>query len=206
MASSILRATCVSIFIVFLLAAVNGDDNFDLGDEKKIHLHFFFHDIVNGPNATAVAIIQSPAMNTTAGRFGLVVMVDNALTVGPNLTSKLVGCAQGSYATASQHDLALLKTMNFYFTDGAYNGITLATLARNAAASEIREMSIVGVTGYFRLAQGYAIARTTSLNSIGDATVEYDVYVILRGTASANASSSSSAGFRARKKVRKRRE
>ncbi|CAA6660333.1 unnamed protein product [Spirodela intermedia] len=184
-----LRASSVWVCLFLLVAAVNGQDDFDIGEERKTHLNFFFHDIVSGPNATAVAIVQSSVMNSTAGRFGLVVMVDNALTEGPNISSKLIGRAQGFYATASQGDLALLMTMNFYFIDGVYNGSTLAILGRNSAASQTREISVVGGTGYFRLAQGYAIAKTGSWNATsGDAVVEYDVYVVHKGPASASTS------------------
>ncbi|MQM18276.1 hypothetical protein Taro_051264 [Colocasia esculenta] len=72
---------------------------------------------------------------------------------------------------------ALLMTMNYFFVTGVYNGSTLAILARNSITSETREMSVVGGTGYFRLARGYAVARTHEVTVGGDAIVEYNVYV-----------------------------
>ena len=171
-----------AICLIFLCVAVSGDNGFDFGPKKKTHLHFFFHDILAGPNATAVVIAQGPTWNTTAGRFGQIVMIDNALTEGANRSSKVIGRAQGLYATAALDELGFLMTLNYYFTDGVYNGSTLAILGRNSIFEERREMAVVGGTGYFRLAKGYAVAKTSSLNlTTGDAVVEYNVFVVHGG-------------------------
>jgi Dirigent-like protein len=68
--------------------------------------------------------------------------------------------------------------MNLIFTDGAYNGSVITVLGRNTPMHATREMSVVGGTGQFRFARGYAIAKTHSADyKTGDAHVEYDVYV-----------------------------
>ena len=104
-------------------------------------------------------------------------MADDPLTVGPEPGSKLVGKAQGIYASASQDDLGFLMVMNFAFTEGKYNGSTLSLLGRNAVLSTVREMPIVGGSGLFRFARGYAQAKTHWVNfTSGDAVVEYNVY------------------------------
>ena len=105
-------------------------------------------------------------------------MVDNPLTEGPDISSKLVGKAQGTYALASQHDLGFKMVMNFFFTEGIYEGSTLSMLGRNAVLDMVREMPIVGGTGVFRFARGYALAKTIWSNSTsGSAIVEYHVSV-----------------------------
>ncbi|KAA8519156.1 hypothetical protein F0562_013412 [Nyssa sinensis] len=83
--------------------------------EKTSHLHFYFHDILGGKNPSAVQI--AGAANST---FGVTMMVDDALTEGSELSSKLVGRAQGMYAVASQsqRDISLLMVMNFAFMEG----------------------------------------------------------------------------------------
>ncbi|MQL41563.1 hypothetical protein EI012_27025, partial [Escherichia coli] len=109
---------------------------------------------------------------------GLVVMTDDPLTVGPEPGSKLVGKAQGLYASAAQDELGLLMVMNLVFTEGKYNGSTLSVLGRNAVFSVVREIPIVGGSGLFRFARGYAQAKTHTINlKTGDAVVEYSVYV-----------------------------
>ncbi|CAN6561835.1 hypothetical protein C1H46_038915 [Malus baccata] len=145
--------------------------------EKTTSLHFYFHDIHDGKNPTAMKIVEPP--NESVGGFGTTFMADNPLTEGPELSSKLVGRAQGIYAVASQHDSGLLMVLNFAFVDGMYNGSTVSILGRNPFMEAIREMPIVGGTRVFQYARGYALAKTFSMSmKTGDAVVEYNVSVL----------------------------
>ncbi|OIV95467.1 hypothetical protein TanjilG_06929 [Lupinus angustifolius] len=149
-----------------------------LRKEKLSHLHFYFHDILSGPKPTAVNVAQARMTNKSSTGFGLVMMADDPLTSGPEPDSKLVGKAQGIYASAAQDELGLLMVMNFAFTEGKYNGSTLSVLGRNTVFSVVREIPIVGGSGVFRFARGYAHAKTHTLDlKTGDAVVEYNVYV-----------------------------
>ena len=106
-------------------------------------------------------------------------MIDDPLTLLSENTSKVVGQAQGIYTLASQSEAALLMVLNFAFTEGEYNGSTLSVLGRNTVFSTIREMPIVGGSGVFRFARGYAQAKTYTFDTkSGDAVVEYNVYVL----------------------------
>ncbi|XP_014494945.1 dirigent protein 21-like [Vigna radiata var. radiata] len=150
-----------------------------LKKEKLSHLHFFFHDIVSGPNPTAVRVAESPSTNSSSTLFGFIAMIDDPLTVGPEPESKMVGKAQGVYGSASQNELGLLMVMNLMFTEGKYNGSTLSLLGRNAVFSSIREMPIIGGSRAFRFARGYAQAKTYTFDlKTGNAVVEYNVYVL----------------------------
>jgi len=149
-----------------------------LKKEKLSHLHFFFHDIVSGPNPTAVRVADADSTNSSSTLFGFIAMADDPLTVGPEPGSKLVGKAQGIYGSAAQQETGLLMVLNFVFTEGKYNGSTLSLLGRNAVFSTVREMPIVGGSGLFRFARGYAQAKTHTFDfKTGDAVVEYNVYV-----------------------------
>ncbi|KAE8671665.1 Dirigent protein 3 [Hibiscus syriacus] len=146
--------------------------------EKLSHLHFYFHDIVVGKNATAVRVAQAPT-TTAASPFGVVVVLDDPLTVGPDIGSELVGKAQGIYAFASQTDSSLLVAYNFAFMAEEYNGSSLTILGRNTVSSAVREMPVVGGSGTFRFARGYVEARTESFDlKTGNTVVEYNVYVL----------------------------
>lgn len=150
-----------------------------LKKEKLSHLHFYFHDIVSGRNPTATRIAEAKTTNTSKSSFGAVIMMDDPLTKGPELSSKLVGRAQGLYASASQSELGFLMVLNYVFLEGKYNGSTLSILGHNAVFSGVREMPIVGGSGLFRFARGYAQARTHEFDlKSGDAVVEYNVYVL----------------------------
>ncbi|KAJ7971411.1 Dirigent protein [Quillaja saponaria] len=146
--------------------------------EKLSHLHFYFHDIVSGRNPTAVRVAEADVTNSSSTLFGATVMIDDPLTVQPEISSKLVGRAQGIYASASQTEAGLLMVLNFAFMEGKYNGSTLSVLGRNMVFSTVRELPIVGGSGLFRFARGYAQARTHWFDlKTGDAVVEYNAYV-----------------------------
>ncbi|KAK9170527.1 hypothetical protein Syun_002667 [Stephania yunnanensis] len=146
--------------------------------EKLSHLRLYWHDVVSGPNPTAV-MVTSPN-RTSASGFGTVVMIDDALTLGPDLKrSKVVGRAQGLYAVASQTEVGLIMAMNFAFIEGKYNGSSISIMGRNRVFTKVREMPIVGGSGLFRFARGYVQASTHSFNAkTGDAVVEYNAYVL----------------------------
>lgn len=106
-------------------------------------------------------------------------MIDDPLTEKPELSSKLVGRAQGFYGSASQQELGLLMAMNFAFVEGKYNGSTITVLGRNPVFSKVREMPVIGGSGLFRFARGYVHASTHTVDvKTGDAVVEYNVYVL----------------------------
>ncbi|OAY53458.1 dirigent protein 22 [Manihot esculenta] len=145
-------------------------------EEKTTHLHFYFHDIVGGKNSTVVRIAGPP--NSSIANFGNTMMMDDPLTEGPEITSKLIGKAQGLYAIAAQNDFSLLMVVNYVFTEGDYNGSSISILGRNHIFDDVREMPVVGGSGAFRLAHGYALAHTVQIDmETGDATVEYNIYV-----------------------------
>ncbi|CAI9289771.1 unnamed protein product [Lactuca saligna] len=59
-----------------------------LRKEKLSHFRFYFHDIVSGPNATAIRIVEATRTNRTASTgFGDISMIDNPLTIGPERNS-----------------------------------------------------------------------------------------------------------------------
>ncbi|VVA23270.1 PREDICTED: dirigent [Prunus dulcis] len=148
-----------------------------LKKEKLSHFRFYWHDIYSGKNPSAVGVVRAPTNSSTL--FGSVSMIDDPLTQGPELSSKLWGRAQGFYASASQQEVGLLMAMNFHFIEGKYNGSTVSVLGRNQVFNKVREMPIIGGSGLFRFARGYVEARTHSFTpSTGDAIVEYNVYVL----------------------------
>ncbi|XP_050901035.1 dirigent protein 22 [Lathyrus oleraceus] len=143
------------------------------------HFRFYWQDIVGGNNATSIPIIPPlPNFNNSFSAFGLVRIIDNALTLGPNLSSKLLGRAQGFYAATSQTELDFLMVMNFALFEGKYNGSVISILGRNIANSKVRELSVIGGSGVFRFVKGYAEANTISFDPIkGNTVVEYNVFV-----------------------------
>ena len=156
-----IRVAALLFFSLFCLQITEAQRNTKLGGREKIRqLHFFFHDIVSGKNVTAVEVASAPTTNSYFTQFGLMRVMDDWLTEWPEATSKMVGRAQGIYVSSCQQKVHLLMATTFVFDNGEYNGSTLAMVGKNAVFDEVREMPIVGGSGLFRLARGYALART----------------------------------------------
>ncbi|CAL5378209.1 unnamed protein product [Camellia sinensis] len=155
-------------------------DNLTHSKQKLTKLHFYFHDIESGNSTTSIQIARAPNNNSTStAAFGGINIFDNAMTVGPNITSKLLGRAQGLFAASSLGPQSLLITMNLFFTEGEFNGSTLAIVGGDPILDQYREMSVVGGSGEFRLARGIATAKTVANNpATNTAVLEFHVVVI----------------------------
>ncbi|XP_059649982.1 dirigent protein 23-like [Cornus florida] len=152
----------------------------DSGKEVVTNLQFYFHDTLSGKNPSAMRVAEASNYTDNSWTlFGAVMMADDPLTEGPDPASKLVGRAQGLYGSAGQEELSLIMAMNYGFKDGMYNGSSISIVGINRALHPVREMAIVGGTGLFRMARGYAIAETHWFDpTSGDAIVWYNVTVI----------------------------
>ncbi|XP_037471303.1 dirigent protein 22-like [Triticum dicoccoides] len=166
-----------ALFVLLALATMKPQT---ASSEKEMHLKVYWHDVVSGPDPSSVPVARAATTNTSKTAFGVVMVMDNSLTEGPSMnSSRLTGRAQGTYIAAGKDQLALLMLMSFVFTAGKYNSSSVAIMGRNAVFTEVREMAVVGGTGVFRWARGYAQVRTHTLDlKTGDATVEYNVFIM----------------------------
>ena len=104
--------------------------------------------------------------------------MDNPLTASPDLNLIFSGRTQVIYAMLSQHDeFSLLMTLTCNFISRPYNGSSFSVVSRNPVMREVREMPIVGGIEMFRLARGYALAKTYSTNQM-DTVIAYNVTLI----------------------------
>lgn len=83
-------------------------DNQIYKTEKLTKLHFFIHHEVSGKNPTALEVVRP---NKTHGRFdfGVVVMFDDGVTVGPERDSTEIGRIQGSFSSAGLNEVSLMN-------------------------------------------------------------------------------------------------
>nr|ACU19308.1 unknown [Glycine max]ADX66343.1 pathogenesis-related protein [Glycine max] len=142
------------------------------------HFRFYWHEVFSGENPTSVRIIPSlPKYNATT-TFGSVGIFDTPLTVGPEVYSKVVGKAEGLFASTSQTQFDLLLIYNFALTQGKYNGSTITFTGRSPLSEKVRELPIVGGSGVFKFATGYVESRTLSFDpQTRNNTVQFDVYI-----------------------------
>ncbi|KAJ9559200.1 hypothetical protein OSB04_013814 [Centaurea solstitialis] len=120
----------ITIFFFYILTTIQSKSfsrnlskkSLDFKKEKLSHLHFYFHDIVTGQHPTAIKVASSPTTNTSSSLFGLVMMIDDMLTLTPEPGSKEVGRAQGIYASADLEKLGFLMTLNYFLQKASTTG------------------------------------------------------------------------------------
>ncbi|KAK7390280.1 hypothetical protein VNO78_25582 [Psophocarpus tetragonolobus] len=179
----------VSLLIsCLLLTTINAEetgfvgslDRNTLGLKKKdkiSHFRFFFHETFSGSDPTTVFVVPSLPQYNSSSSFGAIGVMDNTLTVGPEPTSKVVGRVEALAAAASKTEFNLLIFFNFILTEGKYNGSTITVLGRNRTNLKVREIPVVGGTGKFRFATGYAETNTIFFDPQTRSTIEYNIYV-----------------------------
>lgn len=145
------------------------------------NLHFFFHDTLTSPNASAVLIAKSNLTGDDSSSptpFGSLFAIDDPLTLGPDLKSEQIGNARGMYVSCGKHLPTLTMYVDFGFTSGEFNGSSITVFSRNPITDKERELAVVGGRGRFRMSRGVALLNTYSVNlTNGDAIVEYNVTV-----------------------------
>jgi hypothetical protein len=66
-------------------------------------------------------------------------VIDDLLTEGPDVDSKPVGRAQGTYMLASLREPVLVVSITVVLTDGLYNNNTLVVAGRDNVLDKTRE-------------------------------------------------------------------
>ncbi|XP_047166735.1 dirigent protein 22-like, partial [Vigna umbellata] len=151
-------------------------------NKRKTLSHFRLvtgQDVNKRLHANRINIIPAiPKYNTTTS-FGSVTVTDNALTLGPELSSKVVGRSEGIYALTSQSQVTLLMVMNFVLTEGKYNGKQHNYRGGGTwLMMKKKKLPVVGGSGVFPVCHRLRSAKTYHFDpTTGDATTEYNIYV-----------------------------
>ncbi|KAJ3681619.1 hypothetical protein LUZ60_014192 [Juncus effusus] len=165
------------LFLHFLTAIV---PTLVHGSSKNLaHIHLYMHDKLSSPNATVTKVVNGskPIPTLPSLNFGDIIVYDDLLTEGPSPDSTPIGRGQAFYPVADQNKPALLIVMNIILTSGEYNGSSIAVMGTDYIFAPVRELSVIGGTGQFRMARGYVIWKTFSFNTTsGDAVLELDIY------------------------------
>ncbi|KAK4489354.1 hypothetical protein RD792_005161 [Penstemon davidsonii] len=132
-----------------------------------------------GPTQTVFEVARSNITGPSTNNFGRILIIDNKLTVGPDVNSQKVGQYQGMNAYSDFNQASANMNMNIIYTDGEYKGSTISILGRQPVPEKIRVLSIIGGTGLFRFARGTVLASTYSSDPATNVGVYvYDIYVV----------------------------
>ncbi|XP_051146264.1 dirigent protein 22-like [Andrographis paniculata] len=150
--------------------------------EKSAVIQFYVHDALSGPNASLWEVGRATITSGSPTSFGLVRVLDDKLTAEPERNAPEVGRGQGIVTSSDFRVVALTMDVNIVFTTGKYNGSTLCLAGRNLVGTKDIELPIVGGTGVFRMARGYAISNAYSFDSVDNYLIlDYTMYVYYYG-------------------------
>ncbi|GER41417.1 disease resistance-responsive (dirigent-likeprotein) family protein [Striga asiatica] len=148
------------------------------GGEVSAKIHLYVQDVLAGENQTVYEVARASVTSTSPTSFGQVRALDDLLTALPDPGSKKVGRIQGLITSADLAKTALAMNLNFYFTSGEIAGSTICMVGRNQIDDPTRELAVVGGTGVFRFARGYAITKLYSYDvETNHGVIEYTLYV-----------------------------
>eukprot|EP01018_Ginkgo_biloba_P007952 Gb_24573 [translate_table: standard] len=166
------NAACLvfSLMAIVLLAPA--------AEANQINLQFYMHDVVVGRNRTAVPVGVG---SITRPGLGAMLVIDDALTQSPSPDSAIIGRAQGMYIFDSLNlaDSDILLVFTAIFKTPEYRDSTLSIQGADRILMKQREVSIVGGTGKFRFARGFAIIETVSTSLVFNAVLRFNVTLTL---------------------------
>lgn len=180
-----MMTSLMSMLIVscLLIATVDAEEeravlqNICGGEERLAKIHFYVQDVLGGPNSTVYEVARASITANSVTGFGQVRVLDDVVTATPQKNSAELGRAQGLITFSDLQISALTMNMNFVFTAGKYNGSTICILGRNQIGDARRELAVVGGTGVFRFARGYAFSSTYSYDvDTNYGVLEYTIY------------------------------
>ncbi|KAG6402470.1 hypothetical protein SASPL_134665 [Salvia splendens] len=175
--------TALMVIISSLLAATAAPgpwvQTLTKGNKKITKFHFYVHNQQAGPNKTVYQVAASSITPTLPTNFGIVKVLDDLVTAEPDIHSEPVARVQGLIAYSDFHTAAIAMNVNFYITAGEFNKSTLCVSVRLALTEPLREMPVIGGTGAFRFARGYALSTSYTFDfATGNSVFNYTIYVI----------------------------
>ncbi|XP_057790751.1 dirigent protein 22-like [Salvia miltiorrhiza] len=145
------------IFIAFFTFS-----NAELGLIKETKMTTYFQDYSGGPNATVIEITGQSNGLLSFTKFGAIFCTDDPITEGVEESSAQIARAQGIYVTSALDGSNTHVLISIVFINEEYKGSTLELQGTSAQFERVREVAVVGGTGKFRLARGYATFETLS--------------------------------------------
>ncbi|KAK4493089.1 hypothetical protein RD792_018076 [Penstemon davidsonii] len=143
----------------------------DMGQLKETKMKVFFQDYSGGPNPTIVEVTGQPNELLNFKKFGAMFCTDDPITEKFEVSSAQIARGQGLYVTSALDGSNTHVLVSIVFTNEEYKGSTLEIQGSSAQFERVREVAVVGGTGKFRLARGYATFETVHY----DAELRYAV-------------------------------
>ncbi|CAK9157990.1 unnamed protein product [Ilex paraguariensis] len=146
------------LLAVFLFSQSEG------AELKETNMTIYFQDRFAGPNTTTVPITGIPGHLWTFGSFGTVFGIDSPITQGLEGSSEQIARGQGVHVTSALDGSATYVSISIVFMNEEFSSSTLEIQGANYLYVNVRELAVVGGTGQFRYARGFATFETAFLD------------------------------------------
>ncbi|KAL1567623.1 dirigent protein 22-like [Salvia divinorum] len=138
-----------------------------LGHHKEIEMTIYYHDYAGGPNATTIEIPSSSTGQLNFTKFGAMFCSDDPIYKGIEKDSVPIARGRGIYIISALDGTQAQMLMSVVFINGKYKGSTIEIQGSyGQSLVQISEAAIVGGTGKFRLARGYATFKVVSYDAV----------------------------------------
>lgn len=162
-----------------MLVDITQSSNLFNRHKKIAQFRVYLQDILSGSNATVLEVARAHVTATSPTSYGLVRVMDDMMTLGPDPNSERVGRAQGLIANTDIEESGISVNINFVFTGGEYKGSTLCIVGKKSLLYTDQELPVVGGTGIFRWARGFSISNIYSHDdATGNSILLYDMHVV----------------------------
>ncbi|XP_057796769.1 dirigent protein 22-like [Salvia miltiorrhiza] len=163
--------------ILFLTISIHSKA--ELGLLKETKMSFYYHDYAGGPNATTIEARGPSTEPLSFIRFGASFVTDDPITEEIEEGSTLIARGRGTYVISALDGTHAQVVMSIVFINGEYKGSTLEIQGSYAQFERLNEAAVVGGTGIFRLARGYATYEVLSYDSVSGYSVTQSNMTVL---------------------------
>ncbi|CAJ2654822.1 hypothetical protein L195_g039158 [Trifolium pratense] len=154
--STPIKLMSFSILLFLIINIVNA---------QQSTLVYYLQDIGRGYNQTVVPVIGINGRVWSYNTFGTIFVVDDPVMLDPSSLSTQVGKAQGVITVTSIDGTNVNIVLSIVFNNVQYSGSTLQIQGSSHQRDNLRELSVIGGTGRFRFARGYAVFETVSYDA-----------------------------------------
>ena len=164
MATNLVPKRLTNLFLVLVLANIIYLAK--ATEPKKTTLSLYFHDTPDrcDSNVKVIPVTRIAGKAWNVPTTGTVIVTEDLITKTSGQNSAEVGRAKGMYVTAGSNGLDSQVSISIEFTDEEYKGSTIEMQGISNQFMPGAEVSVVGGTGKFRFARGYATFATHHLD------------------------------------------
>ncbi|XP_050231739.1 dirigent protein 4-like [Mercurialis annua] len=130
--------------------------------QKITKLKFFNHHVYGGKNSTIIEIARANSTRIDdLIEFGNLFAVNNALRVGIDPTSRIIGRAKGLHLGASEENetATFVPYLDLGFDTGKFKRSSFVIISKNLYLEPKQELAVVGGREKFRMTTGFANVR-----------------------------------------------